>query len=611
LKSGKAVVPDKKIYSVFARRLHNLVNLKFGFLLSILAIGVIYSSIIPPLQSPDEYVHLSRAYLFSKGKIILDAPPDSNSGGLIDDGLLEYIKIFSPISGNPHMTVSRHEIDSSKDIAWTGKRTFADAAGGAYYFPAIYAPHALGLFVGEKLSLTVDQSYRLARFFAFGLSVLIILFAFKIFPTNWFVASLLILPMSVFQIVSASIDGLTTALSILCVSLFMRGMNKECEFPRWMPYVLAIVIFIIATSRIHLLPFIGFLFFIYLVRRCNVSLWASVVVAVLSVAWLIIAVKTTSDLRIERAFTTSYVIGYYLMHPSVFFQVLVATISDANLVNFYKESFVGLLGWLDTRFQVWFYKISIFALVATAMLSITLRSIRADYLSRIMLLLIATASTLLIFFALLVTWTPHPASIVSGVQGRYFIVPIILLGYALSGNNNLLRNKRSFLSFLLLVLYGFLVCFLMPQLLINRYYSISNVDPDVKLLMKPSAPLAQDSAIPLYLAPAYDKDSVGLKTIQLMLGTYSRKNTGEAELQLYKKDGQTITRRFSLLALKDNRYFEFELDSNQYTNGKIISVSGIGISAWEVHDNQGNIQTCAVYKYSNGRKQRTLGCPDE
>ena len=35
-------------------------------------------------------------------------------------------------------------------------------------------------------------------------------------------------------------------------------------------------------------------------------------------------------------------------------------------------------------------------------------------------------------FALLVTWTPYPASTIEGIQGRYFIVPALAAAYALA-----------------------------------------------------------------------------------------------------------------------------------------------------------------------------------
>ena len=59
---------------------------------------------------------------------------------------------------------------------------------------------------------------------------------------------------------------------------------------------------------------------------------------------------------------------------------------------------------------------------------------KRDAVFRLSLLAIAALSFLLIFFALLVTWTPHPAHVITGVQGRYFLVPALLLGYVLGGS---------------------------------------------------------------------------------------------------------------------------------------------------------------------------------
>ena len=465
---------QKSVKSAPATILKALTDLRISLFLLVYVIGIIYSSIIPPFQSPDEFVHISRAYLFTKGKLILDSPENYNSGGLIDNGLLEYIKIYAPLAKNPLKTLPRAEIEASKTIGWAHTYSFADAAGAAYYFPAIYTPQTIGLLIGERLDMTIDESYRLARFLAFTFSLLIVLYAFKLFPPNWFVVSLLILPMSIFQIVSASIDGLTTSLSILCVSIFIRGTDTRYSYPDWMAYLLGIVILIISTCRIHLFPLTALPLFIYFVRRRKIDLWSSVLAATFSVIWIIIAVKTTSDTRIDRAFTTSYVIGHYVKHPFDFFKVLVATAQEDRLTEFYKNSFIGILGWLDASFEMFFYRLSVIGLGVTALLSLSFNDIKKDKLVRTALIVIATISILLIFFALLVTWTPHPASVVNGVQGRYFIVPAILLGYSLNGYQNVLMKNKSVISILWIILYGFLVCYLMPQVLINRYYAVGD-----------------------------------------------------------------------------------------------------------------------------------------
>jgi hypothetical protein len=49
---------------------------------------------------------------------------------------------------------------------------------------------------------------------------------------------------------------------------------------------------------------------------------------------------------------------------------------------------------------------------------------------RLVLALCALASCLLAFMLMLVTWSPFPADLIEGVQGRYFIAPALVLAYA-------------------------------------------------------------------------------------------------------------------------------------------------------------------------------------
>src|SRR5690606_29060755 len=113
---------------------------------------------------------------------------------------------------------------------------------------------------------TIQQSYYLARLFAFLTSALLIGIAFSIFPPNPFVIALILLPMSIFQFFSATIDGLAFSLAILCVSLFMRGSIKEKIYPKWMSFLLLIGLFFLVTSRIQVLSFV-LMPFILMVQR--------------------------------------------------------------------------------------------------------------------------------------------------------------------------------------------------------------------------------------------------------------------------------------------------------------------------------------------------------
>ncbi|MGI9024466.1 MAG: DUF2142 domain-containing protein, partial [Burkholderiaceae bacterium] len=233
--------------------------------LLILVLGSMLSALIPPFQSPDEFDHIQRAYLLTRGQILLQSPQGRASGGEIDTGLLSYFSEYKNLPFHAQKTLSQEEEHDASSINWSGRRIFRSAAGTGYYFPLAYLPQSIGLGLGESLGLSVGNSYRLARFFVLAFSITALVVAFSIFPVNAFILGLLILPMSVFQFLSASLDAFTTALTCLSVSLFMRGYIGKLNFPMWMSYLLAICIVILSTSRLHLLPFLVFPLLIWFV----------------------------------------------------------------------------------------------------------------------------------------------------------------------------------------------------------------------------------------------------------------------------------------------------------------------------------------------------------
>jgi uncharacterized membrane protein len=79
------------------------------------------------------------------------------------------------------------------------------------------------------------------------------------------------------------------------------------------------------------------------------------------------------------------------------------------------------------------------------------------------------ASIGLIFLSQLVTWTAHPASLIEGVQGRYFVMPMVLLGYVLSGSPKAQTQLQGRL--VVFALSGFALCSLtaLTITLLSRY----------------------------------------------------------------------------------------------------------------------------------------------
>ena len=448
-----------------------LLDVRAQLIACLIIVGTLLSAIIPPFQSPDEFDHVKRAYLLTRGHVVLVSPPNSSSGGYIDNGLLSYMDAFTHLPFQNRHTVDREDIEKAKQSTWQGTSSFSVAPGTGYYFPLVYLPQAVGLYIGEVLHLSVDLSYRLARLLALSLSLAMIFLAVRIYRTNFLTLALLALPMTVFQMVSATLDGTTTALAILCISLFMRGMDKRLDYPRWMCWLLPLSLLLLVTSRTHLLPMLAMPLVLFLVRRSRLHLLFFAVLSVLSLAWLYVAMRYTIDLRVTRAHTTGYLIGYYLARPGAFLSLIRATLMDGELRLYYQQTFVGILGWLDVRFQAWFYQLSILFCVLMAVLSVQWRTLRQDWQARGCLLGFAALSSLLVFFLLLVTWTVHPATLILGVQGRYFLVPFILVAYALNGQDTGVSTRRKVIALPALYLYLLVVSVVVPQVLVYRYFA--------------------------------------------------------------------------------------------------------------------------------------------
>lgn len=438
-----------------------------------LLIGIVVSFLIPPFQSPDEFDHIKRAYLLSNGQLLLESPQNLSSGGKIDSGLLSYMKAFEDLPAKEKNKVTRERMEESKKERWTGISNFSPAPGTGYYLPLIYFPQTLGLLIGKSLDLTIDHSYRLVRLISLSISLAILGISIRIFPINFLALGFLALPMTAFQLVSASIDGTSTAIGILSISIFMRAADKRLIYPPWASWVLAISLLLLVTSRAHLLPLVGMPLVVFFLRKKKTDLFLFFAVTLFTVIWLYIALHHTVDLREGRPgknYTVIYIISHYLSNPGAFFSVIWSTLTDPEIQRFYQVSFIGVLGWLEVSLQRWFYNLSILLCICMGILSLRWNNIKSDWPARACLLIFSTISTMTVFFLLLVSWTAHPAVIINGVQGRYFLMPFMLLAYSLSGSTNAFSSRITYVALPLLYVYCLIESLVIPEVLLYRYF---------------------------------------------------------------------------------------------------------------------------------------------
>ncbi|MGZ8957021.1 MAG: DUF2142 domain-containing protein [Methylosarcina sp.] len=477
------------LYAFKKNSVHDSNRVSLWMILFILVAGSFFSALIPPLQSPDESAHIMRAYLLSKGTIILDAPKGKSSGGMIDSGLVAYWEAYSVFPFKKNRKLWADKINSAKSIKWTGIKKFFTLEQTGYYFPIIYLPQSMGLALGEKLELSIDTSYQVARFIALSSIAAILFAAFKVYPVNPLTIALLIIPMSVFQFSSASLDGISTALAILSLATFLRIASEKTNASSWLFYALTVSVILIATSRVHLLPLLALVLVACFYTKKTKYFYVFAFALSFVIVWLAIAIKTTVDTRVDVGHSTASVALFYFANPLAFLDVLIATFSDSGLVNFYRNSFFGILGWLDTPFSAETYKYLFICTLLIGLLSVSIKNLKTEWVPRLVILFSAFASIFLIFFALLITCNRHPASLIQGVQGRYFLVPMIMVAYAISGGLKPYEGVFRKIALFLVLLLGTLTIFSTPRLLLERYYLALKQPEQIPEVMRMSAPL--------------------------------------------------------------------------------------------------------------------------
>lgn len=584
------------------------------FLLSAVCISI--SATVPPFQSPDEFDHIKRAYLLSKGVIVLDTPSGGNSGGQIDTGLLAYMEAFSPIIFKTDRKLSREDIKSVEAIRWAGETSFNPAPGTGFYFPIIYVPQATALALGEILGMTIKDSYYLARFLSLAAVLIVLFLAFCLILPPPLLLALLILPMSLFQLTATSIDGLSLALSILAISAYLRLVRSEGTPSLAIYGVFVFCTAIVCTSRLQAIPLLFLLFSVFYFFRKSHFLLTPMLTSIAVLSWIFFSISTTTDTRKMGQTSSADLVVYYIGQPERLIGVFDATFSNTDLVKFYRESFIGILGWLDTPLSSDVYAQLIFLIICLALLSISFRDSARGWIARSALLFSAAASTFFVFFSMLLAWTVHPAEYIDGVQGRYFYIPAVMLVYALGGTEKSGSRNAKKISWILLMLLTYVSIWATGSALVKRYYLAEEKLPFVGQL-RPSLPLSENQAIKLYFNDRHKElnenvrkyQSARLTRIGVMLGTYVRENEGTAVLALNTEAGDQYFLEFELAELSDNEYRIFDVDNRVYIDGEITSNTG-GVSAWEVHSLGNAITTCLLYEYKGGRRYGTRGCPD-
>ena len=387
-------------------------------------------TLTPPMQSPDEGTHLVRAYAVSKGRWLPITPHGKMTGDMVDRQLLQYglAGTYEWLQGTRQLTQERRAELAA--MAWDpdGAEIFFESPGAAYYAPLVYLPHVLGLAVGRWFGFTIEASVAWARFFVIATTAALMVAAVVTWRPPLIVLGLLLLPMTVFQAASPTIDGITIGALMLGLSLFLRFYAEQKRMPWVTASVFLICLTVCVTSRVHTLVLLLLPFVLYLRTRQRAMLAGGVACAAMALSWTVFAMVATVDLRKARSITTMESLKHFISSPDAFFTLLYRTLISPERQEQYAKSFIGIMGWFDIPLSQAQYLGFALGLAAMALLSARNWSFRY-WPVRLVLMGSGLVSALVVFLALAITYTDAHAATIDGVQGRYFLPPAIIFAF--------------------------------------------------------------------------------------------------------------------------------------------------------------------------------------
>lgn len=338
-------------------------SLKFTLIIGFLA--TFYYFITPPFQAPDEPNHFFRAFQLSEGKLFGERHENS-VGGFLPRGFENEINTISNhMPHDPWKKITQKEwiyfFHNSKPLTskQTEPREFIPFPNTILYSPVPYLPQILGMLVGRFLSLSLLQTYYLAKLLTLIASITLIGAALKVLESQpqsqlllFFVTAL---PMSIFEMTSISADALTNAISFLIFSIGL-SLLQEWNKKKFFCYLGSVAFLSMCKNVYIFLPLFIVPFLLSNKTKSRITSKSLTLIAATlcpAVIWSLLIQKN----YVPASPGVNPKEQLHFIHEH-FFQVswMLLTECIRQFENRITE-LIGVLGWLDTYLKTWIYRV--------------------------------------------------------------------------------------------------------------------------------------------------------------------------------------------------------------------------------------------------------------
>jgi len=404
----------------------------------------------PPFQTPDAPNHFFRAYQVSRGVLIGEHVLGS-SGGQIDSGVVRFGEFEEPVRTRPERKWTQELEQRARTARFTHEEIPTVFGNTAPYPPINYLPQALAFRVLVNSPGGLMPVYHLACLFnavsAIALTAFALVLSKRTRPVIFVTA---LLPMTLSLMASVSQDATLIPMAFVAIAWFDRRAGGDNIVDRRSMALISLLLICVAVARI---PYIALSLLIldprirvglagYALRRRTI--WLAIVVLASASIYLVENHLAGGTMRPGRSMggQTAYLLSHISDLPGLIYRTMIAN------GNFYIQSFIGILGWLDTSFSRDHYRVSAAVIILSILYAAFLPNIKrpvdtAERFAWIWPWGAFVASSALTFYGLYAFWSEVGAQVIEGVQGRYFlpIFPLLAVGIMPFIRESVLRSK--------------------------------------------------------------------------------------------------------------------------------------------------------------------------
>ncbi|MCP1225885.1 DUF2142 domain-containing protein [Sebaldella sp. S0638] len=438
------------------------------FLLLALSYGTIMVFLFPPFQVPDEKMHFFKAYAIAKREFVPEKLAMNKNGNELP---LSILKLSNAIKSEEVKFKYEEKIELS-DLKNSilipvdkNKQDKISLQGAAIVNPLSYIPQSLGIFLGETFNLPIMIIFFMSRLFNFGVWTLIMYISIKKVPKiGNILLTLALMPLSIQQGISCSPDALINAFSFLFISYMLRLYLLNEETFNW-KYGLCFFlgIFMPTTIKVVYLLFILLLIGLPVKKFNGYKKYSIVIISILfftllvNIGWSVLSPENPVSPVGQISYLKHNIMDY----------IGTVYLTTREMSQFYIESSIGVLGWLDTRIPY----LMIYAYIILLLIHTFSKRIMPtkDFKMNVFMILYLLGSYVGILTALYIAWTKPGEKFVDGVQGRYFFPILPILFVYISKIKLRLRVNENVLDINTGIFLNFSMAYLV-LLLVSRYY---------------------------------------------------------------------------------------------------------------------------------------------